>query len=285
MIDRLRIEPISDVADFEQCEAVQRQVWTMSETEIVPVHLLRASVHKGGLILAAWDNQEMVGFVFGFLGRRADGRLVHHSHMAAVIPAYQGKGVGLALKIAQAKEVAAQGIDLITWTFDPLEARNGHFNLNLLGGIVRTYLVNFYGAMKDGLNLGLASDRFEVELWPGTERVRTRLAQSPPDELARPAAQILAADWQDDLPRPPEVLLPLPAAPFLVEIPARFQTIKRHDLELAKAWRLYFRQMCQAAFPASFAVTALHRIPESVENSDPQRVFYLFEPVPPDATG
>ena len=100
--------------------------------------------------------------------------------MAGVHPAYRNRGLGYSLKLAQREHVLAQGIDLITWTFDPLETRNATLNFHKLGAVCNTYLPNLYGDMRDGLNAGLPSDRFQVDWWIASERVAQRLAGQPP---------------------------------------------------------------------------------------------------------
>lgn len=283
MTPPLRITDIRDIADFERCIEIQQRVWQMPDSEVVPTHLLLTIGHIGGLVLGAWQGEEMVGFVFGLLGRRADGRLIHHSHQAAVLPAFQSQGVGFALKTEQARRVAAQGIDLITWTYEPLEAANAHFNLTRLGAIARTYFINRYGAMRDGLNVGVESDRFEVEQWVNSTRVRTRLTAEP-SALSRslPSISTLSASWRDGLPHPPALVSPLPPDEFLIEIPPRFQRLKEADLELARSWRLYFRSICLAAFAQGMAAVALHRSNEA-NATGAVRTFYHFQRTPPGA--
>ncbi|NOX60485.1 MAG: GNAT family N-acetyltransferase [Chloroflexi bacterium] len=270
MSNDLRIASIETIADFERCVDIQRRTWGMADESLVPAHVLITVADIGGLALGAWLGEEMVGFVFGFAGRRADGRPFHHSHMAAVVPEHQGRGIGFALKAAQARAVAAQGVDLITWTYDPLETRNGHFNLNRLGAIARIYHRNRYGTMTDALNRGLESDRVEVEQWLNSARVQERLrgreAPCPP----RDAIRVLAI-WQDDLPHPPDSPPEPITASALIEVPPDFQALKAKDQALARAWRYYFRAVCERAFAASYALTALHREP------GPVRVYYLLE--------
>jgi predicted GNAT superfamily acetyltransferase len=159
--------------EMESVEDLQRLVWPGSETEIVPVHLLVTAVHNGGLAIGAYqaakENGQMerlVGFVFGFVGLyyTPDGpRPKHCSHMLGVDPALRDQGLGFALKRAQWQMVRHQDIDRITWTYDPLLSRNAHLNIARLGAVCNTYRREVYGQMRDGLNVGLPSDRFEVD--------------------------------------------------------------------------------------------------------------------------
>ncbi len=258
-------------------ENLQRQVWTGSETEIVPANLLLAVIHNGGLAIGAFDVGEggqktaeapdpssMIGFVFGFPGFSAtpDGpHPLHCSHMLAVLPVYRDKGIGFALKRAQWQMVRHQGIDRITWTFDPLQSRNANLNIARLGAVCNTYLRNFYGEMRDGLNVGVPSDRFQVDWWINTKRVERRLSRRnrPTLTLAHyrlaEATLLEAQRDQEHVARPPEEILPLAGTLLLVEIPFDFQTLKSADLSLARDWRFYSREVFEKAFAADYLVT------------------------------
>ncbi|HSN73476.1 MAG TPA: GNAT family N-acetyltransferase, partial [Anaerolineae bacterium] len=171
----ITIHPLTTHDEIHAVEQLQRDAWGVPDLEIVPLHMLITPPRNGGLLLGAYDGERLVGFVFGFLGLTADGRLKHCSHMAGVHPDYRDQGVGYQLKLAQRGHVLAQGIDLITWTFDPLETRNAGLNFHKLGAVCNTYLRNLYGEMHDVLNAGLPSDRFQVDWWVGSQRVAERL--------------------------------------------------------------------------------------------------------------
>ena len=161
-------------------EDLQRLVWAAPDIEVVPKDLLLAVVHNGGLAIGAFVGADLVGVSFGFPGFYAtpDGpRLKHHSHLLAVHPDWRSKGIGFALKRAQWQMVRKQGLDRITWTYDPLLSRNAHLNIARLGAVCNTYLRSAYGEMLDGLNAGLPSDRFQVDWWINTERVKRRLSR------------------------------------------------------------------------------------------------------------
>jgi predicted GNAT superfamily acetyltransferase len=177
----VQIRPIQTHEEYRAVEQLQREVWGLPEVDIVPDHLLLTAQKNGGLVLGAFDtppgleSQQLVGFVFGFPGLLPDGRVKHCSHMAGVAPAYQNRNVGYLLKLAQRDHVLAQGLDLITWTFDPLESRNAYLNFHKLGVTCRTYLRELYGRMRDGLNLSLPSDRFQVDWHIASAHVAGRL--------------------------------------------------------------------------------------------------------------
>jgi predicted GNAT superfamily acetyltransferase len=233
-------------------------------------------------VLGAWVQDQLVGFVQSFIALTSGGITYHHSHMAAVLPEYRSLGIGFALKQEQARRVAQQDLPLIAWTFDPLETRNAHFNFNRLGAVARTYLVNHYGILDDGLNRGVDSDRFEVEQWLTSVRVQTCLLNpSQKPDPVHPQAHHCLADWQHDMPQPPEDTPAFSLPETMIEVPGNFQQIKQIDMGLARAWRIYFRLACQKAFSDGFVVVALHHVPPMKASASADRTFYLFRQLSP----
>ncbi len=268
MSEHLVIRPLESMAEMFQVEALQLLVWPGSERDVVPGHILITLAHNGAILLGAYDGDRLVGFVLGFPGldsetpeRVAMARLKHCSHMLGVDPASQGRGIGIALKIAQRQAVNAQGIRLITWTYDPLQSRNAHLNIRRLGGLARIYLRDAYGEMRDELNQGVASDRFQVEWWITSPRVVSRVerARAPLDLanfLAAGANKINPAMLRhDDLLEPSESLQPMEGNLLLVEIPSDYDRIRNADLGLAAAWRSHTREIFENAFSAGFIAT------------------------------
>jgi len=263
-------------------EALQRLVWPGSETDVIPAHMLLAAVHHGGLVLGAFVEDDLVGVSFGFPGiyTTPDGpRLKHHSHILGVHPDWNGKGIGFALKRAQWQMVRKQGLDRITWTYDPLLSRNAHLNISRLGAVCNTYLRSEYGEMRDGLNAGLPSDRFTVDWWLNTKRVERRLSRRSRPALTldhyRTAEATLFEAHSDRGPAlcPPEETSS-PRAPcgnrdypagtgtttltgtlLLIEIPSDFLALKAADLPLARDWRFYTREVFENAFATDYLVT------------------------------
>jgi predicted GNAT superfamily acetyltransferase len=245
-------------------EELQRVVWPGPDIEVVPKDLLLAVVHNGGLAIGAFAREVLVGVSFGFPGfyTTPDGpRLKHHSHLLAVHPDWRSKGIGFALKRAQWQIVRKQGLDRITWTYDPLLSRNAHLNITRLGAVCNTYLPSEYGEMRDGLNACLPSDRFQVDWWLNTKRVERRRSRR-----SRPALTLAHFRLADvtlfearmpltHLASPPEMVPSLVGTLLLVEIPADFLALKTIDLSLAHAWRFYTREIFEKAFAAGYLVT------------------------------
>lgn len=133
-------------------------------------HILRRA-GNGGQVLGAFHDGLMVGFALAMIGIHGQ-RIFLHSHMAAVLPKYQNQGVGRQLKLLQRQDALARGIELVEWTFDPLELKNAHFNFVRLGAIARRYIPNCYGITSSPLHAGLPTDRLLAEWWLDSERVR-----------------------------------------------------------------------------------------------------------------
>ncbi len=267
-------------------EELQRQVWPGSETDVAPGHILLTAAHNGGLVIGAYAGDRLVGFVFSFPGfdLTPEGpRLKHCSHMLGVHPDYRDRGLGFALKRAQWQAVREQGIDHIIWTYDPLLSRNAHLNITKLGAVCNTYLREVYGQMRDGLNVGLPSDRFRVDWWVNSRRVVERLTGEPPPRrglshyLEAGARVLNPARWDEaGRPLPPESpqtamengrLLPT----VLVEIPADFLALKATRPDLALAWRLHTRALFEELFANGYLVTGFIH-----ESGTPPRSFYVL---------
>jgi predicted GNAT superfamily acetyltransferase len=262
------VRPLVTQEAFRAAEDLQREVWPGSELEVLPLHLLTTVANNGGLTLGAYHGERLVGFLMGFLGtdegpsdRPALTRLKHCSHMLGVLPAYRDQNVGYQLKLAQRDFVSAQGVRLVTWTYDPLESRNARLNIAKLGAVCATYKREVYGLMRDGLNAGLTSDRFQVDWWLTSARVKERLfGQRAPlvlSSFTSAGAEILNPTTlgPDGLPRPAERVLGLAGSLALIEIPADFQAIKARDIALAAAWRAHSRALFEAAFGSGYWVT------------------------------
>jgi predicted GNAT superfamily acetyltransferase len=236
----IEIEELQGIAGAREVERLQMQIWTASEGWIVPSHALLIVAEYGGILLGARVNDAMVGFVLGFLAR-SGGTLFHASHMLGVLPESQQHGVGSALKWRQRDVARRQGLDLMRWTFDPLESRNAYFNFHKLGTVCRSYRMDYYGPMQDALNRDLPSDRLIVE-W------HLRDGRPRPDGTG-PGQTILRDGGEG-----PELRLDAMGGggPLAIEIPADVQSMKREAPETALAWRLAVREAFTAALDAGY---------------------------------
>ncbi|MCB8980395.1 MAG: hypothetical protein H6657_23540 [Ardenticatenaceae bacterium] len=262
------IRPLANHNDYQQTRQIHMAAWGVDASETIPPLSMHAFQHNGGILLGAYDGEQMVGYCLGTLGtvetpgridQIAAARLKLFSVIMGILPAYQGQSIGTQLKLAQREAALRLGIRMITWTYDPLESRNGRLNIGKLGAICNRYYREFHGPMA-GRNAGLASDRFEVEWWVTSNRVEGRVAQQRRPlslDAMRGAGAVVVneATFDDGLLIPPLDFARSDKNLLLVEIPADIQALKAADLALARQWRQHTRQLFEHYFAANFAVT------------------------------
>ena len=249
---------VGEVHELDQLEELTRvidAIWHRPG-DPVAVDLLRALDHSGNCILAGWAAGRMVGASVAFRGLH-EGRPCLHSHITGVLPEFQLRGAGHALKLHQRAWALAAGIEEITWTFDPLVARNAHFNLTKLGADADEYLVDFYGPLRDEVNRDDATDRL-LAAWRLTGRRATRALSGrlriPVIDALResgdPVVLDIDAGGRPALAGPGPTTEPARTGPdrALLRIPGDISTLRSGDAELAGAWRLALRQAMTSLF-------------------------------------
>jgi predicted GNAT superfamily acetyltransferase len=282
----LAVRTLDSIKDFERAEFVQREIWAMQDsTQVVPLHVLLTAQKNGGLVAGAFtENGEMIGVLFGFIGLTPEGKFKHCSHLMGVLPGSRRQSVGQALKLFQRSYVLAQGFDLITWTFDPLEGVNASLNIGKLGAITHKYYRNHYGSsMADGLNAGLPTDRFEVEWWIGSQRVQQRVEggrrASYGQLIAEGAIHLnkVRADAGSIL-TPELSVSDADAAVLLIEIPPGFQAIKAASMDLARAWREHTASLFEHYFARGYVVSDFVSERAEPDQHGQRRNFYVLTP-------
>ncbi|HUI51123.1 MAG TPA: GNAT family N-acetyltransferase [Terriglobales bacterium] len=171
---QILVRALRTIEEMRTAVELQRRVWGYSEADVVPDQIFVVARESGGQVLAAYEGETAVGFALAFAGIHV-GKPYLHSHMVGVVRDYQDRGVGRLLKLAQREDAMARGIDLIEWTFDPLQLKNAHFNLAKLGAIVRRYIPNVYGRTSSPLHAGLPTDRLVAEWWVNSPHVQSVL--------------------------------------------------------------------------------------------------------------
>jgi predicted GNAT superfamily acetyltransferase len=174
--DSITIRKSHDIEELRRAVALQKEVWSFTDAELVPLRLFVVAEKVGGQVLGAFDGAEMVGFALAVPGVRG-GHSYLHSHMLAVRKEYRNGGLGRRIKLYQREEALERGIELIEWTFDPLEIKNSYLNIEKLGAIVRRYTINQYGITTSPLQGGLPTDRLIAEWWLKSKRVEGLLAK------------------------------------------------------------------------------------------------------------
>ncbi len=177
----IEIRALSTEAEFAEAVDLQKRIWNFADIELLPVRLFVVANKVGGHSFGAYDGARMVGFLLAIPGIKAGATSYLHSHMLGVLSEYRDLGLGRKLKLRQRDDAIARGIDLVEWTFDPLEIKNAFFNMERLGAIVRRYVENQYGTTSSPLHGGLPTDRCTAEWWVASERVKRILAGEKPD--------------------------------------------------------------------------------------------------------
>jgi predicted GNAT superfamily acetyltransferase len=180
------VRPLHTLDEFRRCVQIAREVWGDSDLDTEPYVTLVIADHTGGQVLGAFDGDLMVGFTKAYVGLHGLKPYLH-SHMTGVLPSHRDRRVGRYLKLFQREEALRRGIRLVEWTFDPLETKNAHFNINRLGAICRRYIPNFYGITTSPLHRGLPTDRLLVEWHLDTKRVIAAVSDLIPEPHQCPA--------------------------------------------------------------------------------------------------
>ncbi len=177
--EAIEIRQLTDRAEFESVVKLQRDIWGFEEVDLLPLRLFVVASKIGGQVLGGYDGSRMVAFCLCIPGLKTGAKPYLHSHMLGVSPDYRNTGLGRALKLKQREFALEAGVDLIEWTFDPLEIKNAFFNIEKLGAIVRRYVHNQYGTSSSHLHGDLPTDRLVAELWIRSQRVESALEGQP----------------------------------------------------------------------------------------------------------
>jgi len=252
------IRPLTTLKECRKVADLEKIVWSYADAEdVVPPAVLIVAIKRGGILLGAFDEaDEMKGFVYSIPAVK-DGRTIQWSHMLGVVPDARASGLAVRLKLAQREQAIRMGIDLIEWTYDPLQALNAHLNFTRLGIVVEEYEENIYGESSSPLHKATPTDRFVAEWRLTTPHVERRLAArgSPlmRDSTVMSAVLVnpstIAGEWLE--PGRP-ILDGDSSRRLLVEIPTSFTDMQVRRPELALAWRMTTRTIFQTYFARGF---------------------------------
>ncbi len=175
----ISVRTITEIGDLREAVRLQKTIWGFEDLELLPVRMFVVAHRVGGQTMAAFDDDTMVGFLIAVPGIKTDGTHYLHSNMMGVLADYRNLGVGRQLKLAQREEALERGIEMIEWTFDPLELKNAFFNVQRLGAVVERYVLNQYGITSSLLHGGLPTDRCVASWYLRSERVQRVVAGDP----------------------------------------------------------------------------------------------------------
>ncbi len=232
----IEIGALSTRDEFQQAVDLQKKIWGFDDIDVLPVRLFVVATKIGGMSFGAFFEGRMVGFCLGIPGLKPGAKGFLHSHMLGVLPEYNNRGVGRAMKLAQRTDALARGIDLIEWTFDPLEIKNAYFNIEKLGAIIRRYVPNQYGMTTSALHGGLPTDRCTAEWWIESERARAAIDGRP---VNRPAIEAT------------------------VEVPTTIDELRHTDRQQARAIQEAIGERFQKLFDMGLAVVGFERSDEA----------------------
>jgi predicted GNAT superfamily acetyltransferase len=195
------IEELSTHDQLRDAVALQKTIWGWDDADLLPFRMFVVATKIGGQALGVYRDGRMIAFCVSIPGVKPDGQVYLHSHMLGVLPEYRNAGLGRQLKLRQREDALARGIDLIEWTFDPLELKNAYFNIERLGAIVRRYVRNQYGISTSRLHGGIPTDRCVAEWWirraPQQVPVSERIDVPDEIEAARAQQAEIAARFED----------------------------------------------------------------------------------------
>ena len=260
------IRPLTTLEECRQVAALEREVWGYTDSEdVVPPPVLVVSIKRGGILLGAFDESEtMTGFVYSIPAVK-NGQLTQWSHMLGVTRDVRNSGLGFRLKLAQRDRARQMGIDLIEWTFDPLQTVNAFLNFVRLGVVVEEYEENIYGDSSSPLHQGSPTDRFVAE-WhitaPHVERRITAGGLIARDQSVA-AAPIVNPSAPGTPLRPGSANLSISDRRMLVEIPVGFSEIQASDPVLAHEWRLSTRAIFQYYFSRGYRAVDFFHAPHA----------------------
>jgi predicted GNAT superfamily acetyltransferase len=249
------IRPLASIAEFKDCVRLQEETWGSGFSERVPATILKVSQRVGGVTAGAYDDAgDLAGFVFGLTGVH-DVEIVHWSDMLAVRPAFQDSGLGTRLKAYQRNALLSRGIVRMRWTFDPLEARNAHVNLNKLGAVASEYVEDMYGRTDSPLHQGIGTDRLVPTWTMDSARVIERHVEGRPgpDSVGdRDAIPIFAVRAEGGLYLPSDPDLTVDSERILVPIPDSIQALRDASADAALRWRAITRSVLTTYFDRGF---------------------------------
>lgn len=263
-MDHIDIRPLTTVAELQLIPELERKVWDMAP---IPIHQTFTAVGNGGIILGAFKEEKIIGFLYSFAG--FDGEQTYLcSHMLGILPEYQIRGLGMKMKLKQAELAKEYGYSMITWTFDPLESKNAYLNIHKLGAVGAVYSPDHYGDLQDGLNTGLPTDRIKIK-WDLSDSKEVDISTPPLIQ-----SHILLDVNKDDHPFVTERFTKHELDKekvWLVAIPQDFQTMKKENMELAKEWRFQTRDVMQALFASGYQAK------DVIRNLEKQVSYYVFK--------
>ena len=240
MKETVYYKELTDYSEYNKIEDIQISAWGFPDREIVPMRIIYATHRSGGVVIAAYLNQEIIGYVWGWIGRIDPYGIFIYSHHNAVVKEHQDKGIGIQLKHEQRKWALERNFKTINWTFDPLQSKNSYINLHKLGVICNNYKIKYWGDMHDELNIGIDTDRFYCNWFIDSSHVKKRLSMDFEDYteiINNNRYHSIKTTSNSGILKVKKLDFDIQEKIVFAEIPIDFTTIMRSNNELAKEWR------------------------------------------------
>lgn len=261
------IRELTEPKDYGAVADLFTHVWALEPGQtLMPSGLMRVMAYEGCYVAGVFDEANggrLIGAATAFLASDGDAGGIHlHSHIAGLLPEASGRHAGFALKLHQRAWALKRGITRITWTFDPLVRGNAYFNLTKLGARASAYLVDFYGDMADGVNVGQGSDRILMDWRLDAPRVVAAASGVRPElpdveALLREGRALLSGFDVDHAVQPAKA--EQDAGPLLCPTPAAVQSLRREDPDEARRWRIAVRAALTEALASGYRITGFTR--------------------------
>jgi predicted GNAT superfamily acetyltransferase len=240
MPEEIYYKELIDFSEYPILEDIQRDAWKMPDVELVPKRLIYATRKSGGVVIGAYLDEEIIGYVWGWIGNKEPFGVFVYSHHNAVRRKYQNLGIGFQLKLEQRKWALSQGYKLVNWTFDPLQSKNGYLNLHKLGATCNSYYINYWGEMVDELNIGMETDRLYCNWYLESDHVKNYLKSNHRDFsefLENNEFQIFNTEKKGKFRAINRVNLEKTKSILILEIPSNIAIYMEENKTLAIDWR------------------------------------------------
>lgn len=258
------IRPINIETEIRAVENLQKTIWGFPDMEVVPLTQLVAAIHSGGALLGAFDGEELAGFAYGFASF-IDGKPGHHSHMLAVKSEYRNHHLGEKLKLAQRDFVLKQGLNEMSWTFDPLQSLNAYFNFNKLGVVSDQYIADFYGKDATSFLHHTGTDRLWVTWHLDSARVVERI-ENKASSFDFEGVKKLLELTEGEIPSATSISENLTERHLAIELPANINELQKRDADLANIWREATRTAFLTALKQGYYVKDFYRLTREGQN-------------------
>lgn len=270
MSEEIKFKEMNDFKEYDILEEIQEDAWGMPARELVPKRLIYATLKSGGVVIGAYKGEEILGYCWGWIGKKEEKEFFIYSHHNAVRKEYQNSGIGYQLKLKQREWALNQGYKNINWTFDPLQSKNCYLNFHKLGVVCNSYHNKYWGDMHDDLNRGIDTDRFYCNWILNSPKVKTHIKQDFTDYSRMSLHQkyhTIETEMEEDFLRVRKTKLDLNLPILFARTPPNFQEMLENNVELVKDWRENTREVFTTYFQKDYKVVdfVIRKIPDVVD--------------------